>query len=508
MAGSASCWTAVRIVRPTGPPRPLLTELIDDALWSLVGQPHAPHLRHAFVSATDAVVFVVGPPNPLMAHNLRVKWGDAPPASLRVVSGAVRGAAGRIATTPTPESGDGDSGGWGSVALDMEVVGSPPDPGYKGIWAPIEVHTDIVYDQQLGLNQRIEHHAPGRVPPARFWAAAARGGYGAAASAELLCVQSQAAIAYQFAVRAVLLDSGWGAALAQRGVHVKLMGFETNNPLHDDHSGRGAHFHVAIRGTPTEPKLLHLGRDLTPHLYLTSAGRLDPALTVHRGWSLGVFGMFVRDDGALEFGPLVGVRHGSSSDMHLHVRQSKQADRDPVVAWNKRTDEGSAWVQFFNGGVTVWCSARSWRFLHVRAAKTGAGDQVVQWKNATDPGSWWTVGADGGLKSVRSGHHLTLPPGSGPRSPAVQSPQCDRWVVEQLRGGPAYRVDVSYAVEMVQATPDGATVRIHRNGAPWAEVATTDDAYGGRLTVVETAGQGQRREQVIHYDPLTGTPLP
>jgi hypothetical protein len=39
-------------------------------------------------------------------------------------------------------------------------------------------------------------------------------------------------------------------------------------------------------------------------------------------------------------------------------------------------------------------------------------------------------------------------------------------------------------------------------------VATTDDAYGGRLTVVETAGQGQRREQVIHYDPLTGTPLP
>ena len=210
--------------------------------------------RFAIPSERECIVFIIGPKNISgKAVNLRVMWDN--PQDLLLITSDQSGRSYIL------ESNVSDTPGWIQAKVPCTHTKKSFE-AYSGPWHTIEVHTVI---NELGLKTRIEHHASYRVPDGKFWLkkkSNASGGYGNM-NRNILAKQSQAAIGWMFALREIVRHTRLDEYLAQHKAYIKLMGFETNNPLHDDYAGEGAHFHFAVRKTKIE---------VTPHIYMDHNG--------------------------------------------------------------------------------------------------------------------------------------------------------------------------------------------------------------------------------------------
>lgn len=497
---------------------PELTDTLDNAVLKKAEVPHS----YAVQSRTEVIFTLVGPPisRSTADPNVRVSWGGIDASLLRVVVGLGRKENVIVAVDRTRFAAD-----WGQVCVPLKNRGLPPKPGYHGPWSGIEVHTNR-YCEISNIRMRIEHHDPNRVPSSAYWKSQSKGGY-ARADPNALASQAQAAVAWQLAVREVMTDSRYGAISQHFGHVVTTMGFETNNPLHDDHSGRGAHWHLGV--TPKK-------KYKTPHLYLKENGRIDLKKTMEAdncegAYDLGAFGFRIcppdgKNDGDLILGRIVTVQ--AKSRMYLHVRESKQGLRDPVALWDKMDNEGSRWLMCWNengsqGGSAklAFCSVRSNQFLHIRKSKSGERDGVAQW-NKDDPGNWWRFDGDGRLQSCRSGLYLNAPMNqqnrSVPRQTASKACQSawkgvvysTHWKVKHS-GGSFGGSTSSYRIRVRAPPPHtpskgGANAKIWRNGQLWIHFTCVDDAQKGELEMKRCLGReaAPSTQFKMSYDPSTG----
>jgi hypothetical protein len=229
------------------------------------GHPSAAAARsHQYVipSESGMIFFIVGPEHPPgSAPILRVRWG-ANARGLVLVTAHERDLPYRLDLLQSPATCDGEDGGHGWVHAAVPLLrsfgaGTPPLPksGCK-VKAAIEVCTNLRWPDGA-ITMRLEHHCQHRVAWPGWWLKASTAkrtgarGYGGGSAANhphTLGAQATAAKGWMFACAEALDDSGWARALHASGIgFVKFMGFETNNPLHDDHEGRGAHWHPTVR---------------------------------------------------------------------------------------------------------------------------------------------------------------------------------------------------------------------------------------------------------------------
>jgi hypothetical protein len=104
-----------------------------------------------------------------------------------------------------------------------------------------------------GLYWHIEHNDPDRA--AGYWATAA-----------WPAVEAQTVITYMVASKAILDDAGLVERARQRNHFFALMGFETNNPLHQDNP---PHWHLAYYPGPT----MSAAKATVPHFWIDNQGR-------------------------------------------------------------------------------------------------------------------------------------------------------------------------------------------------------------------------------------------
>ncbi|MBL7259844.1 hypothetical protein [Paractinoplanes lichenicola] len=104
-----------------------------------------------------------------------------------------------------------------------------------------------------GLYWHVEHNAPDRA--AGYWSTAA-----------WPAGEAQAVITYMTACQAVLDDSGLIAEARRRRHFYALMGFETNNPIHQDNP---PHWHLSYYPGPT----MGAAKATVPHFWVDKQGR-------------------------------------------------------------------------------------------------------------------------------------------------------------------------------------------------------------------------------------------
>eukprot|EP01117_Protostelium_nocturnum_P018681 TRINITY_DN7861_c0_g1_i1.p1 TRINITY_DN7861_c0_g1~~TRINITY_DN7861_c0_g1_i1.p1 ORF type:complete len:520 (-),score=38.04 TRINITY_DN7861_c0_g1_i1:44-1603(-) len=377
----------------------------------------------------------------------------------------------------------------------------PFAPNYAGPWKAIEVHTTI-NRSDVRVIHRIEHHDFNRVPYPDYWAR--NGGYGRV-DPSTLNKQSQAAICYQYATYVILKYSRWDQVLCAQypGAKFKLMGFETNNPYHDDFSGTGAHWHLAVRGTTD--KLIYS----TPHIYMDGEGRCL-ALEHHKLFHLGPFVARVGENGCLELNPLTKIRNVTSGK-YLHVLLGKQNQRDAVHMFNNEEADnpGNLWMlEHDTSNSTLLRSFRSGRYLHVRLSLIGEGNEVSMFNESVDGGDHWKITRHDGtcrILNVRSNTLLSSTPNAGDRDKALQKQSNDICTEWQLDWN--HNLEYSYKIQM-RAEEGRATAAILRNGVEWAQIGTSDSTNGDLGTIsFRAALQGEEVFEEIHYNRFTGNNL-
>jgi len=532
------------------PPAAFLESSLDFNSISDLELPLQGGMKYCFRSANEEMFCVVSPPDtpPLeqLTSNLRISWTsnadlhpvgrvifvqevveELPPSLDNHSPNAKRKTRAHSTVFDVPRGKGEHGGGQQCILVRLPMVHEgvlTRVPNHKGPWKTIECHTQLDSKREQGITQRIEHHLPTRVPSTQFWSRLSRGGYGAR-NDRLLRTQSQAAICWQFAARRVIEDAGWGRTLFEQShSFVYLMGFETNNPFHDDFrygdKAFGPHWHLALRGGVT---------DVTPHIYISdsdgSSLRLmgdESAGSSGNYWSFGsTFGIRVTNDGRLELGPLTRLQHVPSRK-YLHVLLSTIHERTPnAVLFGPPNDFGSVWMVSYDDGskslqeeiLVTLRNVRSGQYLHVRQGAQGVGHPVSVFRASEGEGSQWKLkrSSEGiiRLQNTRAlGTYLSAAANAEERCVTTQSADidykhgCDAWVLDAT-----HTVDRSYSIRVL-ASPDGAEAIIERNGLPWQRVQTRDDAVNGRLDhcVLSSSGALILNES-INYDPATGNKI-
>jgi hypothetical protein len=431
--------------------------------------------QYCIPSDDGLIFFLVGPESPpgeMCDVNVRVRWGP-------ISSGLALVAAFEANKPYYAALSDEVDDGWCDAHLPLvRTFGSglppPPAAGCK-FKAAIEVCTTIRWltngnrSNAWCMEARLEHHLPRRVSWAGWWlkpstllATAGRGYSGH--DPYSLSIQSTAAKTWMFACSEVLLDSNWACAMYEAGVaRVKLMGFETNNPLHDDHEGKGAHWHPAVRHLPLlsasgeRIKMCRYsnGVDPTPHLYLDDVGRIDvsgsrdsrqlPAITQSGTsaaggiWRLEAFGTFLQPSGALCILPIVSlqsertIEHENGGFLHVRAGWStvpRGRQFQLHTGHNGETDRGSGWgVEFLDahsgsvsgsGGscVVALRSTRCGGYLHVRKSAPSLAENeegARKWEvfmlhdsNANRGSQWIMESVEGGRFIFQSRHMVGM----------------------------------------------------------------------------------------------------
>jgi hypothetical protein len=317
----------------SGPKTPLLHQTCDDQ------QAEGLHFNDARTSGNVTN-------NTSNNNNIAVRWGSDP--SGLVVIGSV--GANKLLRLPLQPLDDG----WMAVRVPLipETKAAIPDPiklgaSPAGKYA-IEVHTLLrdfnASGQHIVIETRLEHFSAGRIAFAGWWmkekTRVKTGAVGyAGCDRQVLAKQACAAKCWMMTAREVLLHSKWAHALVSAGIcSVHLMGFEVNNPFHDDFEGIGPHWHLALRRISKENvwSCLHP----VPHLYFNSYGLHDvtghfglkqPQLAAaeaepqHTRVEGGVdilegFATFLRADGGMDILPLVVLESEEAVGQYLHVR--------------------------------------------------------------------------------------------------------------------------------------------------------------------------------------------
>ncbi|HEU5470690.1 MAG TPA: hypothetical protein VFV67_08550 [Actinophytocola sp.] len=280
----AVAYGAFRIVRSV-PGTPATPEIMLPEGYTFVAGS-----QYRVASRAEYYAFIQGPPSGVVP--ISVRWPGVDVGT--VVSGKNR-------LIPTPD---------------------PNDPGLLGFTVPVTASTINALQPTLqvfsypsastesGMYWRIEHNDPDRA--AGVWT-----------QVRWPAAEARTFLNHQVAVAEVLRDAGLAAEAARRGHFYALMGFETNNTLHQDNP---PHWHLSY----------YPGRDFSaprahvPHFWMDAAGRTfyngmdiqgqgrsryyagDPApIRDVEGSTLVT--LTIRADGGLDIDPPAGPRYSLST---------------------------------------------------------------------------------------------------------------------------------------------------------------------------------------------------
>jgi hypothetical protein len=457
---------------------------------------------YAILSARELVLFLVGPPTASMPDaNIAFAWD------------------GRDVTLVGPghELVPVRSGGQAFVPTTDTTTEIPIN--YKGPFGCLEVQTRM-WNPPKTLFMRLEQFSPLRIPLSRYtvWREPSHGAYSNYSDdPRTLERMSSAAFCWMFALRAVFEDSGWAETFHRLDTsnHIAVLGFETNNPIHDDHDGRGPHFHIGLKSA-------HKDRERNPAFYMnTDDGSVSQTVYSTQGVELAASGLFgvVRLGSALAIGPLVRLK-SPRTGMFLYVRESEQGTGQGV--FQTRDDDASdnvTWVMVATaaGNAFALCNVRSGCFAHVDSQRAvGELSQSSSWAG----GSQWTVApASHGcwsLASVTSKQYMysffrqhALPVGQ-----FGANDDGSEWAIEYRTGektgwaATASALPPSYSLAVVRLAEFEATLTVTRNGDAWATTAIRRTCIGdrqGRVDVETRRVTGAGLEcQSIEFDRVTG----
>ena len=381
--------------------------------------------------------------------------------------------------------------GWCDVVLPIskahctkggEHLKQPPPPGAGYCVAgkaAIEVCTHLLWkaaeDGDVFLKARFEHHLPSRVAKAGWWLKKKQAwlkfekkgkkpwikGY-AAEDPTSVEVQATAAKGWMLATAELMVDSGWALAMTTAKLaRVKLMGFETNNPLHEDHEGKGAHWHPTVRHI-AKPRFASV-RNPTPHLYFVhpdgaspGSGRMEvsggryskqrPAVLSPTHGSnpkvestedvegiarLEAFAVFLETAGSLTMAPLIALQSARAANAGLaesclHVRKGWDALPKGEQFQlhgddNSKSNWGIHFLPLVGANVVALRSAFCGGYFHARStAKTlqqeADGDNgTKKWavfmlhRDKESPGSQWIIKRDPADPSMCSLESVAFP---------------------------------------------------------------------------------------------------
>eukprot|EP01094_Clydonella_sp_ATCC50884_P002139 TRINITY_DN11645_c0_g1_i1.p1 TRINITY_DN11645_c0_g1~~TRINITY_DN11645_c0_g1_i1.p1 ORF type:complete len:510 (-),score=113.97 TRINITY_DN11645_c0_g1_i1:23-1327(-) len=395
---------------------------------------------------------------------------------------------------------------------------------------------------------RLEHHAQHRVAWAGWWLkkttakATACDGYARSVPA-VLALQSTAAKGWMIAAAHAFIDSGWARGLHASGLAaVKLMGFESNNPLHDDHEGKGAHWHPTVRhiaGAGAKRVCRFAARvNPTPHLYLATDGTIDVsgvrlaqqaagehgALGIER---LECFGTFLTRSGGLQMCPLVALHSAREGAGCLHVRagwvqhgRGRELQLIGAAGAAGVEDIGSLWgLEMLSGWRdengrqerdVALRSTRCGRYLHVRQSAQELQAQGPDWKwrvlmmhESSGSGSVWVLERDGvdtcHLRSRRTDEYLHVRKGFAELKKRGLKEQVFQLSADRGSAGSRWRlraareyllspqcsiIEHSYSMHLrAGAAQDSCCVDVQRDGSAWASVSVKLNSDHGLLTV-------------------------
>lgn len=324
----------------------------------ITAEHYSPQRRYQFlIPSENELIFVLSGPQTSHVHqfdnatnnihNITVRWGSDPSGLVVIGSLAVNKLV-RLPLTPLND-------GWMAVSVPLipKTKAAIPDAittgaAHAGKYA-IEVHTLLrdfdASGQNVIIETRLEHFSAGRIAFAGWWLKertrikTGAVGYGGC-DRQVLAKQACAAKCWMMTAREVMLHSKWAQALISAGIcRIHLMGFETNNPLHDDFEGVGPHWHLALTRLNNNENVWSCLHPV-PHLYFNSSGLHDvtgkigfkqPQLSAaeaapeHTRSEGGVdilegFATFLRADGGMDILPLVVLESEEAQGQYLHVR--------------------------------------------------------------------------------------------------------------------------------------------------------------------------------------------
>jgi hypothetical protein len=457
----------------------------------------------SFLSREECVVCLVGPPDKPKGQitNFSVNW-DA--AEVNIIVAQRRHQSFR-AKTIRCDNGETKA----AIHCNNSFSSTPgkycPKLGAAGPWQALEVHTML---RETGITTRIEHHHHGRVPLKQFWTSPktlGTGGY-ATEPPEVLAQKSQAAICWMFALREALRDLGFGTAInSQLGGHVSLMGFETNNPLHDDHCGVGAHFHVGIR------KVAHAGLiEETPHIYLNPNGSCIP-YPKNRLWNLAnTMGLYIADDCSLHLARIVTIQSLRTPTLFVNAQNSPN---NQVTLSSQESNPTNLFCLIpvgSNSRNVVILNMQRKLFVHVDTQLQELRHPVVLTEQGfINSGSIWQMDGeinDCRLINCRSGLALHVLKTGNQLAQYKVADGGSRWKINPLGLSLPQFPLLSYQFSMSNCSPVSACVNVCRDGVHWKRVATQDKTSDGQLQVeICCTTRANNSQESYIYDNLTGT---
>lgn len=388
----------------------------------------------------------------------------------------------------------------------------------------MEVQTRLWNDTRT-VFMRLEQFAANRLPLGEYnvWRESSHGAYSNyVANPDRLEKMSTAAFCWMFALRRAFEDSGWAEQFARqdKGNYVGVLGFETNNIIHDDNDGRGPHFHIGLRSSKKS-------KERNPAFYMDpDDGSVSQKVYNTQGVELtasGIFGV-LRMRGELVIGPLIRLRNRRTG-MYLYVRESEQGPTQGLF----QTSDGEmgdnvAWLLVaVSNGSFLLCSVRS---NCVAAAETKtAVDALIQTDDLSSQLSQWRLepSENGGfwrVVNVASGHNMYgfFKQQALPIAQFNQSDDGSEWQIERKNGDLGWEIISSalpptYSFKMSHLQLFQAELDVKKNGARWATVhlSRAVDNLNSRVGIVSVQVKSEQgadaSDMVVRFDRLTGKEL-
>lgn len=324
-----------------------------------------------------------------------------------------------------------------------------------------------------------------------------------------------------YLVSKVFEDSGWAEAFQKQdpGNYLGVLGFETNNTIHDDHDGRGPHFHVGLRSPKNKAKERNPAFYMDPTyggvsqvVYSTSGVELTPS---------GLFGV-VRVEGQLVVGTLVRLRN-QRTGMYLYVRESEQGQGQGLFqTLDGNMDDNVTWllaaVKDAANNVFTLLNVRSNCYACMESDHIV--DPLTQSSTCTGSRSFWTLKATEdhpgyySLANVETGKfmHAFFAQQALPIAQFDQLDDGSAWQLER-RSGTAWvpivagdQLPCSYTFSFGTLQEHAATLKVQKCGTDWTEVHLTRSVTDEGIGVVEArivVGREQKNH-VIKFNVTTG----
>jgi hypothetical protein len=309
----------------------------------------------------------------------------------------------------------------------------------------------------------------------------------------------------------VFEDSGWAEAFQRQGPdgtnHVAVLGFETNNPIHDDHDGRGPHFHVGLKSQQKD-------KESNPAFYINTEDRsVSQSVYSTQGVELTSSGLFgvLRLRGELAIGPLIRLKNRRTG-MYLYVRESEQGPNQGLF----QSSDGDSNVVWLLAAVKdaketyVLCNVRSNCFAHVAAMRvvdplSQSSDFVAsasQWLLAPTAEGFWTltnVASKLSCTAFSDNRHYQIAQFAEPDAGSEWLLECrngdNGWTPVTTRSAlpPTYKLSLS------QLAKFNAQLSIYKNGVAWSNISFTRSVFDDRIGLVDAEVRRLDSTAVFHY---------